>query len=49
MNVIGRWATSTTIANVHRGAVLPAARVIIVVVPITLAALFWLLVVKRRR
>ncbi|HEY5104330.1 MAG TPA: hypothetical protein VII65_04720 [Acidimicrobiales bacterium] len=41
-------ATSTLIINVHRGAVLPAARFVVVAVP-CLALLFYLLVVRRHR
>jgi hypothetical protein len=42
-------ATTTTIVNVHRGAVLPAARVVVVAVPLVLLGAFWLFAVRRRR
>ena len=41
-------ATNTLVVNVHRGAVLPAARFVVVAVP-CLALLFYLLVVRRHR
>ncbi|HEY7930854.1 MAG TPA: hypothetical protein VIC81_01155 [Acidimicrobiales bacterium] len=37
-----------TVVNVHRGAVLPAARVIVVAVPATIGFLYWFLIVRRR-
>ena len=45
------WAalsTSTTVFNPHRGVALPAARLVIVVIP-TVAILFYVLVVRRKR
>lgn len=46
--VLAALTTSTTIFNPHRGVALPAARAVLVVIP--LAALgFYLLVVRRRR
>jgi len=48
--VIAIWAalTSTTVFNPHRGVALPAARAVILVIPVG-ALLFYLLVVRRRR
>jgi len=46
--VLAALTTSTTIFNPHRGAALPAARAVLIVVPV--AALgFYLLVVRRHR
>lgn len=33
---------------VHRGAALPAARVIVIAVPVMVAFLYWYLIVRRR-
>jgi hypothetical protein len=41
--------TTTTIYSAHRGSVLPAARVIVLGVPITLGFLYWFLIVRRRK
>ncbi|MHB8379361.1 MAG: hypothetical protein ACYDB2_05510 [Acidimicrobiales bacterium] len=41
-------ALATTILNVHRGVVLPEGQFVVLAVP-TLALLFYLLVVRRRR
>ena len=41
-------ATSTQVVNVHRGAVLPAARFVVIAVP-CMALIFYLLVVRRHR
>lgn len=41
------WAASAPV-NVHRGAVLPAARFVIILVP-TLALCFYVFVVRTRR
>jgi len=41
-------ATTSTVLNVHRGAVLPEGRFVVLAVP-ALALLFYLLVVRRRR
>jgi hypothetical protein len=40
--------TTTTVVNVHRGAVLPEGRFVVLAVPF-MALLFYLLVVRRRR
>jgi len=46
-----QWAltTSTTVFNPHRGAVLPAARVVVIAIPTLAAVAYWFLVVRRRR
>jgi hypothetical protein len=42
------WAlTATTLVNVHRGSVLPEARVIVIVVPLTLFSIYWFVLRKR--
>jgi hypothetical protein len=47
--MLATLTTSTTLVNLHRGAVLPAARVVVIVIP-TLAGLFyWYFVARRRR
>lgn len=40
-------ATTTTIVNVHRGSVLPEARVIVIAVPVTLFGVYWFVLRKR--
>lgn len=40
--------TITSIANIHRGVALPAARVVVIAVPLALIVLYWLVVVRRR-
>lgn len=40
--------TTTTVVSVHRGSILPAARVIVIGVPVTFALLYWLLIARRR-
>ena len=42
-------ATTTTIASVHRGVVLPEARVIVIAVPVTVFCLYWFVLRKRGR
>ena len=44
------WAAMNwyAVLSVHRGAALPAARVIVIAVPATLAFLYWYLIVRRR-
>jgi hypothetical protein len=37
-----------TTTSVHRGSILPAARVIVLGVPLTFAFLYWLLIVRNR-
>jgi len=41
--------TTTTVANVHRGAVLPEARVVVIIVPLAILTGFWYLAFRRRR
>jgi len=41
--------TTTTIVSVHRGVVLPEARVIVVVVPVTVFCIYWFILRKRQR
>ena len=44
------WAsTSTTVAHVHDGAVLPYARVVVIVIPLVILSGLWWLVVHRGR
>jgi len=43
-----RALTTTTLVNVHRGAVLPEGRFVVLAVPLG-ALVFYLLVVRRRR
>jgi hypothetical protein len=44
------WAsTSTTVVHVHNGAVLPYARVVVVLVPLVILSGLWWLVVHRNR
>ncbi|MDE3007932.1 MAG: hypothetical protein KGJ10_04560 [Acidobacteriota bacterium] len=38
----------STVVNVHRGVALPAARVIVVAVPVTIGFLYWYLIARRR-
>jgi len=47
-SVLAALTTTTTVVNVHRGAVLPEGRFVVLAVP-ALALLFYLLVVRRRR
>jgi len=42
-------ATTTTIVDVHRGSVLPEARVIVIGVPVTLFCVYWLFLRTRGR
>jgi len=44
------WALMTwsTGQYVHRGAALPAARVIVIAVPVTIGFLYWLLIARRK-
>jgi hypothetical protein len=41
--------TTTTIVSVHRGVVLPEARVIVIVVPATVFCVYWFILRKRER
>jgi len=43
------FTTTTTIVSVHRGVVLPEARVIVIVVPVTLFCVYWFVLRKRGR
>jgi hypothetical protein len=50
---VNRWiaalqSSSEMVVDVHRGAVLPEGRIIVIVVPVA-AVLFYLLVVRRNR
>ena len=47
MYVIGIVAALTT-TSVHRGSILPAARIIVLGVPFTFAFLYWFIIVRRR-
>jgi hypothetical protein len=40
-------ATTTTILNVHRGSVLPEARIIVIGVPVTVFGVYWFVLRKR--
>jgi hypothetical protein len=42
-------ATTTTMGNVHRGSVLPEARVIVIAVPVTVFCIYWFVLRKRGR
>ena len=42
-----QWAVPTTISYVHRGVVLPEARVVVIVVPLAILGGFWWLVHRR--
>ncbi len=41
--------TTTTIVSVHRGVVLPEARVIVIAVPVTVFSIYWFVLRKRAR
>lgn len=41
--------TTTTVVNVHRGSALPEARVVVLVVPLTLLGVFWFVAKRSRR
>jgi hypothetical protein len=43
-SIVGTLTTS----SVHRGSILPAARVIVLGVPFTFAFLYWFIIVRRR-
>ena len=47
MDLVAIVAALTT-TSVHRGSILPAARVIVLGVPLTFAFLYWLLIVRNR-
>jgi hypothetical protein len=46
--LVAALAAGTSVVNVHKGAVLPEGRFVVVAVPFA-ALLFYLLVVRRRR
>ncbi|MGC2168656.1 MAG: hypothetical protein WA580_06105 [Acidimicrobiales bacterium] len=49
MEIIAKWSGALVAStDVHRGAVLPEGRIIVIVVPLA-ALLFYLLVVRRKR
>ena len=45
---LSAFATTTTAVNVHRGAVLPIARAVVIAVPTTLLLVFWWVSSRRR-
>ena len=47
--LISALSTTTTIASVHRGVVLPEARIIVLVVPVTVFGIYWFVLRKRVR
>jgi hypothetical protein len=47
--IIQTLATTTTIVSVHRGVVLPEARVIVVAVPVIVFAVYWFVLRPRGR
>jgi len=47
--IIEALATTTTVVNLHRGSVLPEARVIVIAVPVTVFCLYWFVLRKRGR
>jgi hypothetical protein len=42
-------STTTTTFDAHRGAVLPAARAVVVAVPLVALFVYWFLIVRPRR
>jgi hypothetical protein len=46
---IEAFTTTTTIADVHRGVVLPEARIIVIVVPVTVFCIYWFWLRRRGR
>ncbi len=46
---LSAFTTTTTIESVHRGVVLPEARVIVIVVPATVFCIYWFILRKRPR
>jgi hypothetical protein len=42
-------ATTTTILNVHRGSVLPEARIIVIGVPVAVFCVYWFVLRRRGR
>ena len=47
--IIEAFTTTTTIVSVHRGVVLPEARVIVIAVPATVFCIYWFVLRKRGR
>jgi hypothetical protein len=47
--LISAFTTTTTIVSVHRGSVLPEARVIVIAVPLTVFSIYWFVLRKRGR
>ena len=47
--MIEAFNTTTTIVSAHRGVVLPEARVIVIVVPVTVFCIYWFILRKRQR
>ena len=47
MNTVPGALIATTLVNVHRGSVLPEARVIVILVPLTLLSIYWFVLRKR--
>jgi hypothetical protein len=47
--LIEAFNTTTTIVSVHRGVVLPEARIIVIAVPVTLFSIYWFVLRKRGR
>jgi hypothetical protein len=43
------FTTTTTIVSVHRGVVLPEARIIVIAVPVTLFGVYWFVLRNRGR
>jgi hypothetical protein len=41
--------TTTTVVSVHRGVVLPEARIIVIAVPVTVFCVYWFVLRKRGR
>jgi hypothetical protein len=41
--------TTTTLVSVHRGVVLPEARVIVIAVPVSVFCIYWFVLRKRGR
>jgi hypothetical protein len=47
--VLEAFNTTTTLVSVHRRAVLPEARVIVIVVPVAVFCIYWFVLRKRPR
>jgi hypothetical protein len=46
--LVAALTSTTTIVNPHLGAPLPAARVVVLAIPLLAVGLFWFLAVRRR-